>query len=407
MCLKKGRMIALTAGLVGLLWSAADSRPMPIGQNFIPVGWGKWTMEHGTGTDPFRGGRENITGFDPIWTPEFLEEIRPFTVYRFMDWCYVNNTDRSGAWADRASPTDPGAWYPIAFEHMIDLCNRMNTHGWFNVVHTADDNYIRQMARLIHTTLKPQIKCYIEWSNEIWNFAFSQGGGCGEIEGRASCTAQNSARVFKIFEEEFGADAPTRLVKVLPSWTVSWYTLTLLQNFSRNTYGVTADAVAIAPYVGHDVEASASCFPQLYARLVETMADVRQCRSYADQFNIDLVAYEGGQHLISGDVETALNSPLMYNFYMAYYDSMSNYFDLFVNYAYAGYGWGTKEWIGQPVTEPAADRQCKPFRPHHSGACDNGGKNGRWHDRLLESIAGTTLTIIFSSCRNNRGDITR
>ena len=76
----------------------------------------------------------------------------------------------------------------------------------------------------------------------------------------------------------------------------------------------------------------------------------------ADQYGIDLVAYEGGQHLINGDVAAALYNNQMYDFYTAYYDSMSNYFDLFVNYAHAGYGWGVKEWIGEPVTELGAVR---------------------------------------------------
>jgi hypothetical protein len=34
----------------------------------------------------------------------------------------------------------------------------------------ADDNYVAQLASLMHNTLDPSLHVYTEYSNEVWNF---------------------------------------------------------------------------------------------------------------------------------------------------------------------------------------------------------------------------------------------
>jgi len=67
---------------------------MELGTNFWDIAWG--------GSDPFINGFTNVSGENP-WKPEFLEEIKIYTHFRFMDFNRVNWAERhhTGRWADR------------------------------------------------------------------------------------------------------------------------------------------------------------------------------------------------------------------------------------------------------------------------------------------------------------------
>ncbi len=57
----------------------------------------------------------------------------------------------------------------MAYEWMIDLCNRTQRDMWVCVPHFADEHYMYQLACLIRDSLDPSLRCYAEWSNETWN----------------------------------------------------------------------------------------------------------------------------------------------------------------------------------------------------------------------------------------------
>lgn len=46
--------------------------------------------------------------------------------------------------------------------------------AWVCVPHLADENYIRSMAQLFRANLDPDLKIYVEYSNETWNWIFQQ-----------------------------------------------------------------------------------------------------------------------------------------------------------------------------------------------------------------------------------------
>lgn len=352
--MKTAVVLSLFVCAVAVQDSAAQMR---VGINLLPAGWGEWVPEQGgTGSDPFASGRDNINGSDPIWKPEFIEEIDHYHVIRFMDWCTVVNTDRSGLWADRALPTDADSWAPVAFEHMIDLCNIIMADMWVNIVHTADDDYSRQLATLIEGRLDPSLKCYIEWSNETWNYAQSQGSNLGDLNGRAQGTVDASVRVFQAFEDVVGAAAMgTRYIRVVPGWVDPGYTRNILDRWEATN--AEADAYATAPYMGHTLVAGPGTIDDLFAELNgEVVTRTREDKAIVDEHGLDFIAYEGGQHLFQGgDVASVNREPRMYDWYKAYADTMSHYFSLFVFYAHAAnYGaeaWGTKEYIGQPMED--------------------------------------------------------
>jgi hypothetical protein len=56
----------------------------------------------------------------------------------------------------------------VALEHMVLLANTVGASPWFNIPHTADDAYIASMAAAVLASLRPDLKVYVEYSNEVW-----------------------------------------------------------------------------------------------------------------------------------------------------------------------------------------------------------------------------------------------
>ncbi|TAH25738.1 MAG: hypothetical protein EAZ07_06080, partial [Cytophagales bacterium] len=56
-----------------------------------------------------------------------------------------------------------------SWEDQIDICNYLNIDMWINVPVMADDDYIKNLALLIKSRLKPTLNVNVEIGNEIWN----------------------------------------------------------------------------------------------------------------------------------------------------------------------------------------------------------------------------------------------
>ena len=114
-----------------------------------------------------------------IFSQPFLDHLSRFKVLRFMNWSHTNGNEDS-VWTDRtllstAAPLDTAHInHGIAWEYCIALANTLKKDIWINIPHKATDDYVTQLATLIHNTLDPSLKIYIEYSNELWNFTFSQ-----------------------------------------------------------------------------------------------------------------------------------------------------------------------------------------------------------------------------------------
>ena len=56
------------------------------------------------------------------------------------------------------------------------LANQINKpiNIWINIPHNATDDYILNVARLMFNELNPTNNIYVEYSNEVWNWAFRQ-----------------------------------------------------------------------------------------------------------------------------------------------------------------------------------------------------------------------------------------
>jgi hypothetical protein len=282
-------------------------------------------------TDPqnyVRNIRVIMPGFDKTYQdnpfhPVFLERWRGVACFRFMDWMHTNGS-KIRSWPDR--PTPQHATYSekgVATEVMVDLCNRQKADAWFCMPHLADDDYVRNFAQLVKQRLDPELRVYIEYSNEVWNNMFPQtryswdqakklGIGPAERpwEGGGKYYARRSVEIFRIWEEVFGGR--DRLVRVLAwqSGNTWWMENVILPYQDAHQH---ADALAIAPYIGMNVPRQGEdltsdkvagwsveqVLDHLQTRaLPKSIAAIKSTKTVADEYGLTLLAYEGGQHMV-------------------------------------------------------------------------------------------------------------
>jgi len=244
----------------------------------------------------------------------FLERLEPFGVLRFMDWQRTNHSPLK-QWAQRAQLSDARysteAGMPL--ELLIDLANTRHSDPWFCMPHQADDDFVREFAQLVKGRLDPERKVYVEYSNEVWNGAFTQSRWAQEQGQKLKLGdppgfrfyAQRSVEVFTIWEKVFGDSK--RLVRVLGSQFANpWVSEQIL---TWQDAGKHADALAVAPYFGYSYgdpktaeEVGKMSVDKLLDRLAEEIDGsnkevLEKQAALARKYQLQLVAYEGGQHL--------------------------------------------------------------------------------------------------------------
>ncbi len=275
--------------------------------------------------NPLRNIRVLRPGFEPANTPlnafapDFLARWQGVACIRFMDWMHTNNS-KQGAWKDR--PKADEAHFSIkgvALEVMLDLVNQLDANPWFCMPHRADDDYVQQFAALVKDKLKPNLKVYVELSNELWNGQFEQArdiqlAAKTAKQNLSDLVAQRSLHIFKLWEAAMGGK--DRLVRVMPSQAANpSFSEALLKSGDafKNT-----DVLAIAPYLslnlppagthGHTGPTAAEVerwtVDQLLDHLEskalpECTAWMKTQKTVADKYGVKLVAYEGGQHLMA------------------------------------------------------------------------------------------------------------
>jgi hypothetical protein len=277
--------------------------------------------------NPVRNIQMIMPGFESTYQtqpfhPLYLEYVSQFSTLRFMDWAETNNS-RVSNWSERTkltSATQTGK-AGVAMEYMVALGNTVNRDIWVNVPHEATDDYVRQMATLIRDSLKPGLKVYIEYSNEVWNSTFEQYSYLEELgqtnyptvvtpedpfTGILYAYADRSVQVFKIFEEVFGGTE--RLQRVMANQFVGPENNDLLLGWN-DAYRST-DIFAVAPYVyGGSIQeyeefdrtrnlSVDQVIDAMYAEMRTSTRELMLKNSAVTQkYNIQLSAYEAGQHL--------------------------------------------------------------------------------------------------------------
>ncbi len=157
--------------------------------------------------------------FDPLWR----DRLRGVRLLRFMDWMRTNDSTATGL-ADMPRPDDY-TWTRrgVPPEVMVQLANDLGADAWFNMPHLADDALVLRYAEIVRDGLRPGLRAWVEYSNEVWNWQFRQ-AHWAEAEGRRRWGRDSTwmqvyglraAEVADIWAATFGAAAPERLVRVV------------------------------------------------------------------------------------------------------------------------------------------------------------------------------------------------
>jgi hypothetical protein len=267
-----------------------------------------------------------------IFTDDFLAALMPFSVLRFMDFTHTNDSNpphpARTEWSQRKLTTDAtqlsfGAKLDgAAWEYVIGLGNASGKDIWINVPVSASDDYVLQLARLMKETLRPGIRIFIEYSNEVWNGLFRQqqwNAAQAFLErstelrlpdeplptGRtveARRVANRLVQIARIFESVYGSGSLNRdLFPVLSWWAIFPGEYRNMLQFLDRKYGPPSGylyGIAMAPYFSSDGAGASATPEQILDRLQASTDGWRQPRqnfiSLAAEFGLQALTYEGG-----------------------------------------------------------------------------------------------------------------
>jgi hypothetical protein len=383
---------------VAIFFSSEINAQMSMGFNIQDIGWGSASGGAQPEYNYFATNVNWSTTTNP-WNPTFLAELTQAKAHclRYMDWGQTNGSDVT-AWSQRIPKTAnhylsgntlPGkgdSGYGVAYEWMIDLCNRVSADMWVCVPHQTDTNYAYQLATLILNNLNSNLKVYVEYSNECWNDGFSQTGWLDaqrNIKGLANPLKWQGqdiygfgnggdcrwseyvyfvCRTMNQFNKVFGTNSP-RVVKVMAG-QAGWgqgtgsnqmcqYHLACLQTSICNPWGVKIDAYAIAPYWNAGDHAPTGTEVAMRAGLADCVTDLTGVRSALTGTNIPLVCYEGGPDNFS--TESLDTSSFQYQLTIDALNAMKLQVQGIFNYYTFNGGdvWGLKKQVGDnPAISP-------------------------------------------------------
>lgn len=322
-----------------------------------------------------------------LFNPDYLNFMKDFRVIRFMNMSGMTRNSVE-QWSDR-NTLNKSTWAGkegtrgAPLEVMVSLANRLQADAWFSMPHRASDDYIRQFAHYVATHLDSSLKVYVEYSNEVWNnifihkkYAIEQGLkrqlDTNPQTAGIKFYAARSVEIFKLWENAFGGTQ--RLLRTLSGWSANERLTSQLLSYEK-THRYT-DVFAIAPYFYAlpKVLRKAKNVDDVFEAMLDEgsnyglSASIEQIQTQAalvNEFGVELVAYEGGQHLVDWETRTVEQHPNpllytanrdprmgeLYNRYLKAWKASGA--KVFVHFSapriYSWYGsWGAKEYIAQP-----------------------------------------------------------
>ena len=272
------------------------------------------------------------------FNPDWLELVKDARELRFMNWTGTNNATLS-SWDDVTSPQGPFSGRGVAVEDMVKLSNELGVDPWFTMPHLADDTYIRNFALYVRDNLDPALTVRVEYSNEVWNFAFAQTrwlrdqavAEWGTADAYIDYHAKKAVETALIWEDVFGGETDRgRLVNVLGTLMVNdWLTNRLLdapmwRENEPNAYvdpKTVFEEIAVTTYFGVTTISNEELRNKLFSIIQDPNIDAQswlasqlldpdygnsipQITEFLEEISqiardngMRMVGYEGGQHL--------------------------------------------------------------------------------------------------------------
>jgi hypothetical protein len=272
---------------------------------------------------------EQLLAAGNIFAPKFLHLMQNFRVLRAIQWLQI---DDSGGlvtdWSQRPLPSEGGWGGPngVPLEVVAQLCNTVGADCWVNVPHMATNDYMTQMAALMHAKLGNEQKVYVEFSNEVWNAGYAQSKYAAaqgritwpqaesEADARLNWYGMRVAQTCDTWKAVWGSDAH-RVVCVMGAQAANPHTATQslscpLWSGARHApcaaHGI--DVVAIAPYFSVTPLNSwkfladgglSSLFSAIETDALPTSSGWEAAyKAILAPYKLPYVAYEGGESLV-------------------------------------------------------------------------------------------------------------
>lgn len=283
------------------------------------------------------------------WCSSWIDKLAPFKTIRFMEFGRINGSTES-KWSDRTLPdyytfgSDESNGVP--YEQMIQLCNETQSNAWINIPHLADENYIIELANFFKSHLNPNLKIYIEYSNETWNWIFEQTSYLDSIGNQSlpwpERTVSKIGWALETWTNAFG-DSPDRVTRVLATQG-GWFDIGNRQFEQMELEGTDqfVDAISVAAYlpIEADLLTGNSTVSDVFSNSHNAsfgpdnnfFNPLKEYASLAKSKNKKILIYEGGQHFTPDPfgTEQAYNQVLidaqtdvqMYAAYVELFDSL-------------------------------------------------------------------------------------
>jgi hypothetical protein len=311
-----------------------------------------------------------------VFNPDFLNFLKDFQVIRMMNFmkasprnpCYTLQDEeyfecilQDFTWAQRAK-IDDAMWggsfrtdllkranRGVPLEVAVELANQLQRDAWFNIPHNADDDYVGQYATYVRDHLDSKLTAYIEYTNEPWNGPFWANPYTIEMAKKRGIAGSNdywkglyfyterAVEVFNIWQDVWGGTERLKRVLNTQHNGGSFASRNMLKH---NGAYQSVDAIASGPYFyGCWDRAGTQCqdeekVPKLLKDvtsvdeifeilddpdnpygIAQTIEQMRLQAEAAAEYDVDLYAYEGGQHLTvtwgDGSVTTARKHNLL------------------------------------------------------------------------------------------------
>jgi hypothetical protein len=364
-------------GMGGVKWKSIDANhgtlTLPAACKWVQTQWG-WNPTELSFIEVTRSDPANPLDALHVWLPGYgpgsphagkmyhdqhLAIVRKFAGVRCMNSLNVASGTEAH-WAERV-PLEGWDWSTkaVPIEADVELAKEAGVKRlWVNIPIKADDDYVRNAAKLYHDKLPHGVELIVELGNENWNW----GGGFigwptvheianqvrpeafdGAISGgklmpldhdadgkpvyvtdeyvrSARCAADRAREVALIFQNVY-RDRPRGLLNVYCGCAADPRWITLGLEFLTAKYGAQPfQLIGIAPYIhyyannGQYFKPSgpngAATLDDIFKACDAYMSDtnspgipwqVAQHHALAQQYRVRLVDYEGGQHFFPQD----------------------------------------------------------------------------------------------------------
>ncbi len=298
--------------------------------------------------------------------PLFLQDLSQYRALRFMGMLATIASEQR-VWSDRPLPANVSWAIEngVPLEMAIDLANKTQAEPWLNMPVRVDDDYMQQYAQLVKDQLDENLTVRIELGNEIWNDAYPYiidanwmeargretwpNAGADAFDYRLNYFGKRTAQMCQIWKATF-ADQAGRVNCVMGGFVANvWVNRRILDcplwasEREGRKCAEDVDSLAIGPYFGGYVnndrylplwtdwltEDPALAIDRLFAEinqgilrdlsydpelpdwaqapeggaLTQTQGFIDENITLANEYGLELSAYEGGQHLtFAGDM---------------------------------------------------------------------------------------------------------